>query len=285
MSHPAPHRTPSLDPALVVHGLTVRGDALPGAEARPVLLDRVDWRVERGEHWVVVGPNGAGKTTLLRAVSGAIAPEGGTIGLLGGRLGDIGLRDPRLRVAVVEGRPRTFSAQLRARDVMLVREAGPIALLGARIEEEDVARAEGLLELFGCDHLRDARFRDCSQGERQRIMLARALLRDPELLLLDEPTTGLDLAGREGLLNALGTLAAERPAVTTITVTHHVEEIPASATHALLLRAGRVLASDRIEQALTAERMSACFGLPVDVTHVDGRWLARAAPRRTGSGW
>jgi iron complex transport system ATP-binding protein len=277
MSHQVPHRTPGPDPALVVEGLTVRGDAAPGADARPVLLDRVDWRVERGEHWVVVGPNGAGKTTLLRSVSGAIAPEDGTIGLLGGRLGDIGLRDPRLRVAVVEGRPRTFSAQLRAIDVMLVREAGPIALLGARIEEQDVARAEGLLELFGCGHLREARFRSCSQGERQRIMLARALLRDPDLLLLDEPTTGLDLAGREGLLNALGTLAAERPAVTTITVTHHVEEIPASATHALLLRAGRVLACDRIEAALTAERMSACFGLPVVVTRVDGRWLARAA--------
>ena len=250
-------------PAVVVSGVTVRGDAAPGAVAGPVLLDRVDWQVARGEHWVVVGPNGAGKTTLLRAVAGTVTPSAGSIGLLGGRAGDIGLRDPRLRVAVVEGRPRTFSGRLRAIDVMLVREAGPIALLGSRIEDDDVARAGALLELLGCAHLRDARFRDCSQGERQRVLLARALLRDPELLLLDEPTTALDLPGREELLTALSTLARERPQVTTITVTHHVEEIPETTTHALLLRGGRVLAGGPVATTLTAERMSACFGLPI----------------------
>ncbi|HEY6762115.1 MAG TPA: ATP-binding cassette domain-containing protein [Baekduia sp.] len=271
--HPAPDAL-----AFRVSGLIVLGDPPPGG-APPVLLDRLDWTVARGEHWVVLGPNGAGKTTLLRAVAGAVEPDAGSVELLGGRHGDIGLRDPRLRVAVVEGRSRTFASQLRAIDVMLVREAGPIALLGSRIGDGDVRRAEALLDLLGCAHLRDARFRDCSQGERQRVLLARSLLRDPELLLLDEPTTGLDLGGREDLLDALATLARERPGLTTVAVTHHVEEIPASATHALLLRGGRALDAGPLEETLTATAMSACFGVDVALSHADGRWTARARPR------
>jgi iron complex transport system ATP-binding protein len=266
------------EPALRVAGLTVLGDADPEAGgARPTLIADVDWTVRRGEHWVVLGPNGAGKTTLLRALTGAAEAEAGTIELLGGRLGDIGLRDPRLKVAVVEGRSRTFAGRLRAIDVMLVREAGPIALLGSRIGDDEVRRAEELLALLGCAHLRDARFRECSQGERQRVLLARSLLRDPELLLLDEPTTGLDLAGREDLLDALETLAAERPAVTTVAVTHHVEEVPASATHGLLLRDGRVQEAGPLEEVLTPATMTACFSVPVALDRIDGRWTARAA--------
>jgi iron complex transport system ATP-binding protein len=268
------------EPALRIHGLTVLGDADPEAgPARPVLIEDVDWTVERGEHWVVLGPNGAGKTTLMRAITGALEAEAGTVALLGGRLGDIGLRDPRLRVAVVEGRTRTFAGRLRVIDVMLVREAGPIALLGSRIADADVRRAEELLALLGCAHLRDARFRECSEGERQRVLLARSLLRDPELLLLDEPTSGLDLAGREDLLDALEALARERPAMTTIAVTHHVEEIPASASHALLLRDGRILRAGALDSVLTAEAMTACFGVPVTLVQAGGRWTARAQRR------
>jgi iron complex transport system ATP-binding protein len=267
---------PDVVPALDFAAVSV---SAPDGSPPPVLLRAVDWRVAPGEHWAVLGGNGAGKTTLLRTAAGALQPSAGRVTILGERLGAIGLRDPRLRMAVLQSRPGTFSHRLRALDVVLLREAGPVALLGKAITPDEVQRAHELLELFGCTHLEQTPYRSCSQGERQRILLARALMRRPALLLLDEPTTGLDLPGREDLLQAMARLAAGQPALATVTVTHHVEELPSSTTHALLLRDGEVTATGDVGDVLTEERLSDCFGMPIALTRAGDRWAARAVPR------
>jgi iron complex transport system ATP-binding protein len=282
MSH-APARSSSIPEPVAVSALDFAAVSVsvPASDGDPpvTLLRDVDWQVARGEHWAVLGGNGAGKTTLLRTAAGALEPSAGRVTILGERLGAIGLRDPRLKMAVLQSRPGTFSHRMRAIDVVLLREAGPVALLGKAITGDEVERAHELLELFGCTALTDARYRDCSQGERQRILLARALMRRPALLLLDEPTTGLDLPGREDLLQAMARLAAGQPELATVTVTHHVEELPASTTHVLLLRDGAVAASGRAAEILTEDRLSDCFGMPIALTRTGDRWAARALPR------
>jgi iron complex transport system ATP-binding protein len=250
-------------------------DGRTGAPRR--LLHDLDWTVRPGEHWAVLGPNGAGKTTLVATATGALEPSAGTVTVFGDRLGAIGLRDPRLRVGLMESRPSTFARRLRAVDVVVLRASGPIALRGQRVPAEDVQRASELLALFGCTAIQHRRFGDCSQGERQRIMLARALMRDPDIVVLDEPTTGLDLPGREGFLQAIARLATDRPQLATVTVTHHVEELPASTTHVLLLRDGRAVAAGPLAVTLTGEQLSACFGLPVELARLGERWVALAA--------
>jgi iron complex transport system ATP-binding protein len=239
-------------------------------------LGPLDWCVEPGDHWAVVGPNGAGKTTLVDVASGATQPSAGTVTIFGERLGAIGLRDPRLRVGLLEADTPTFARSLRGLAVVVLRSSGPIALRGERIPPRDVERAEELLSLFGCAHLRDRRFGDCSQGERRRIMLARSLMREPDVVLLDEPTAGLDLAGRELFLQAVARLAQRRPPLATVTVTHHVEELPTSTTHVLLLRDGRAVAAGPVAATLTEEHLGGCFAVPVRIDRVGGRWTARA---------
>jgi iron complex transport system ATP-binding protein len=252
-------------------------DVRDGQTGAPrTLLRDLDWSVEPGEHWAVLGPNGAGKTTLVNTATGGLSPSSGTVTVFGERLGAIGLRDPRLRVGLMESTTPTFARRLRAIDVAVLRSSGPIALRGQRIPPEDVERATELLELFGCAGVHDRRFGDCSQGERQRIMLARALMRGPDILVLDEPTTGLDLPGREGLLQAMARLAADRPRLATVSITHHVEELPSSTTHILLLRDGRVVSAGPVADTLTEHDLSACFGVPVSLGRLGDRWVARA---------
>jgi iron complex transport system ATP-binding protein len=266
---------PDAAPALHFTGVSVEvPDAQTGAPR--TLLRGLDWSVERGEHWAVLGPNGAGKTTLVNAVTGTLEPRAGSITVLGERLGAIGLRDPRLRIGLMSSTAPTFARRLRAIDVVVLRASGPIALRGQRVAPEDVERASELLALFGCAGVHDRRFGDCSQGERQRIMLARALMRDPDVLVLDEPTTGLDLPGREGLLQAMARLAADRPRLATVSVTHHVEELPSSTTHVLLLRDGQAVAAGPVAATLTEPLLSACFGVPVSLARLGDRWVARA---------
>jgi iron complex transport system ATP-binding protein len=263
----------------VLEGVSVDvRDARSGATRR--IVRGVDLRVEPGEHWAILGPNGAGKTTLLHTAAGAREPTAGTVTVLGERHGAEGLRDPRLRIGVIESVPPVFAGRLTAVEVVTLRSSGPAALLGERRRPADAARARELLERFGCAQLTDRRYGDCSRGERQRIMLARALMREPSVLLLDEPTTGLDLPGREALLAAMAAVAAQHDDLATITVTHHVEELAASTTHALLLRDGAVVAVGPAPDTLTDERLSACFGIPIAVSRDGERWWARAA---TGS--
>jgi iron complex transport system ATP-binding protein len=233
------------------------------------LLDGVTWTVRPGERWVVLGSNGAGKTTLLGVCAGTVAPTGGWVAALGEPAGDApidgtGLVSPSVVVPGV----------MTALDAVV--DAAYGGLSGPR-DPEDVDRAAGLLRRFGCRALADRTWATLSAGERQRVLLARALMTDPEVLLLDEPAAGLDLGAREALLRLLARLAADPNAPTLVLVTHHVEEIPPGFTHALLLRAGQVVSAGPLAEALTAPALSRCFGLPLVVTCEGGRYAARAA--------
>jgi iron complex transport system ATP-binding protein len=241
------------------------------------LLRDVDWTVRPGEHWALLGANGAGKTTLMNVVAAVHHPSDGTADVLGHRLGRVDLRMLRERIGLVEARTsRAFRQRLTAEEVVLTGATGTIALRPGRLDEATRARAVALLDRFGCGELADRPYDTCSQGERQRVLLARALMRRPSLLLLDEPATGLDLPGREALLTAVATIAREEPETATVTVTHHVEELPASTTHALLLRDGAVVAAGAAGETISGANLSATFGTPVRVDRVDGRWMARA---------
>lgn len=249
------------------------------------LLDRLSWRVRAGEHWVVLGPNGAGKTTLLSLLAARRQPSAGRVCLLGHELGRVDIRTlwPRLALVghTVADRipPRTLAV-----DVVRTGASGALSPWwdGSRPETAEVARE--LLRRLGCGAVADRPLESCSQGERQRVLIARALAAAPDLLLLDEPAAGLDMPGREALLAALehasGNAAGDAAALaaTSVIVTHHVEEIPATTTHALLLHDGRSVGAGPIDDMLTAEGLHACFGLPVQVRRDDGRWFARAAP-------
>ena len=257
-------------PALSLHGVEVTVDGV----ARPLL--RVDeWTVRPGEHWAVVGANGAGKSTLLHVAAGRLEPARGQVEVLGEPHGAPGLRDPRLRLSTLEGTPRAYSQQLTSLDVVALRQSGPPAMLGAPETPADRERARALLGLLDAGHLAGRRYGSCSQGERQRVLLARALMREPGLLLLDEPVTALDLPGREALLRALERVVEGRPALASLTITHHLEELPGSTTHALLLRAGDVLAAGPVDEALASGPLSDCFGVPVEVTRLGRRWLVQ----------
>ncbi|MGH3825014.1 MAG: ABC transporter ATP-binding protein, partial [Pseudonocardiaceae bacterium] len=226
------------------------------------LLERVDWRVELDEKWVILGPNGAGKTTLLRLAATELHPSYGTVHVLGERLG---------RTDVFELRPRIgfSSAALAGRipgDELvsdLVVSAG-YAVLGRWRENYEIldqARAIGLLAAFGVEVMAARRFGTLSEGERKRVLIARTLMTDPELLLLDEPAAGLDLGAREDLLARLATLAADPDSPATVLVTHHVEEIPPGFTHAMLMRDGTPVAQGLLEAVLTKDNLSKTFGV------------------------
>ncbi|GAD81719.1 ABC transporter ATP-binding protein [Nocardia asteroides] len=246
------------------------------------LVGPVTWQVELDERWVVLGPNGAGKTSLLRMAAAELHPTSGAANLLGETLG---------RVDVTELRPRIglSSAAVASRIPVdekvsdLVVSAG-YAVLGRwreRYDDIDTDRAVDMLETLGAEHLSDRTYGTLSEGERKRVLIARALMTDPELLLLDEPAAGLDLGGREELVERLGNLAADPDAPAMVLVTHHVEEIPPGFTHALLLKEGEVVGQGLLEDVLTAANLSAAFSQSIALDRVDGRWFARRA-RRAG---
>jgi iron complex transport system ATP-binding protein len=251
---------------------------VPGPPRVDLVTD-VDWTVRAGEHWALLGPNGAGKTSLLAVVSANRHPSTGEAEVLGARLGRVDLRALRERIAVVDAPTAArIPGGLPLFDVALTGASGTVLPRYDRYTTDDRARAAHELDAVGLRPLADRCFRDCSQGERARALLARALVQRPELLLLDEAASGLDLPAREALLAAVS--AAAVPAaggLTTITVTHHVEELPPTTTHALLLRGGRVVAGGPLATTLTDAAMSETFGLPVRVRRDEGRWSATAA--------
>ena len=241
------------------------------------LLDSVTVRIDEADRWVVIGPNGAGKTTLLQVLGAQIHPTSGVAGLLGEVLGTVDVFELRPRIgitsaAVAERIPRSE----RVHDVVVSASYAVLGRWREDYDELDHERADELLAQLGIAALADRTFGTLSEGERKRVQIARALMTDPELLLLDEPAAGLDLSGREALVRTLGELARDPYAPASVLVTHHVEEIPLGITHAMLLKRGEVVAAGPVEQTLTAENLSTTFELPLDLSRTDGRWAARA---------
>jgi iron complex transport system ATP-binding protein len=242
------------------------------------LLRSVTWTVELDERWVVLGPNGAGKTTLLQLAAAQLHPTTGTADVLGQRLGSVDVFELRPRIGLTSA---ALANRIPGEETVLdvVVSAG-YAVVGRWREEYDLldtGRARHLLYQLGIQSLADRRFGTLSEGERKRVQIARALMTDPELLLLDEPAAGLDLAGREQLVGRLAALAADPDAPTMVLVTHHVEEIPPGVTHALLLRGGVAVAAGLLPDVLTSDLLSVTFGMPLTLDRNGGRYAARAA--------
>ncbi len=248
--------------------------AHPDTHERRIVMGPLDLKVEAGEHWVVLGPNGAGKTSMLLLAAAVEHPYSGSVTVLGGRLGNVDIRELREHVGFVQGRlVDEFEPWTSVLAVMLGGATGTILVREELLTAADRERAHVLLERFGCAGREQQRFGSLSEGERRRVLVARALMNQPPLLLLDEPTASLDLPGRETVIGALERLAADEPQLATVTVVHHVEDIPACATHALLMREGASVAQGPIATALTPATLSAAFGLEVEL-HRLGRRLA-----------
>jgi len=257
--------------AVVLQGVTVRREGVP-------VLTGVDWRVAAGERWVVLGPNGSGKTTLLQVAAARLWPTSGTVVVLGARLGAVDVRTLRPRVALVSAAvTRQLRADLHARDVVVSGRHGALETWWDHYTALDWEKADGLLALGGAGDVGDRPFGVISEGERQQVLLARALMGDPELILLDEPFAGLDLGARERLLARLTALAADPANPPIVLVTHHCEEIPPHFTHGGLVSGGALVASGPLADVVTSARVSACFGVAVTVGCTDGRWWTRSA--------
>jgi len=241
------------------------------------LLADSSWAVEEGPRWVVLGPNGACKTTLLQLAAGRIHPTTGVAGVLGEILGAVDVFELRPRIGLASAAiAERIPGDEVVRDVVVTASYGIVGRWRESYDELDHGRAGELLEALGAAHLAVRRFGTLSAGERKRVQIARALMTDPELMLLDEPAAGLDLAGREDLVARLGELAADVDAPALVLVTHHVEEIPPSFTDVLLVRDGRVVAQGPLEITLTEDNLSETFGLPLVVDRHGERWSARA---------
>jgi iron complex transport system ATP-binding protein len=245
------------------------------------LLDAVSWSVDETDRWVILGPNGAGKTTLIQVCSAQIHPSGGVAGILGEVLGTTDVFELRPRigltsVAIAERIPRDE----RVGDIVVSASYAVIGRWREHYDELDHDLALGLLIEVGADHLVDRTFGTLSEGERKRVQIARALMTDPELLILDEPAAGLDLGGREDLVSTLSTLAQDASSPATVLVSHHVEEIPPGFTHAMLMRQGSVVAQGPVAEVMTAELLSETFAMPLVLGHAHGRYTARRASRR-----
>ncbi|RLP99598.1 ABC transporter ATP-binding protein [Micromonospora sp. CV4] len=268
----APAAAP-VDPDLVVSldGVGVR-------RSGTALLQDLTWRVELDERWVVLGPNGAGKTTLLNLAAGRLHPTTGVAHVLGERIGRTDVNELRTRIGLsTAALAERLPAEERVSDVVVTAAWSVVGRWRESYDRGDEARARALLSQLGIGGLAERRYGTLSEGERKRVQIARALMTDPELLLLDEPAAGLDLGGREDLVARLAELAYDPDAPALVLVTHHVEEIPPGFTHALLLREGGVVAQGLLAETLTGDNLSKTFGLPLVVERSGDRYTARAS--------
>lgn len=246
------------------------------------ILHGIDLRIGAGEHWVLIGPNGAGKSTLLSFASAQVFPTSGTVDILGSRMGRVELAALRQLIGHVNPR-HPLRSNLTVREVVLTGLTGTVERpMRWEPAPADIAKADAHIAVVGLDSRADAGWKVLSQGERGRALVARALVADPQLLLFDEPTTGLDVAAREQLLETIDALSLRSPELSTLLVTHHLEEIPETTTHAALISDGRLAAAGPIAEVLTSEQVSAAFDHPIEVGFADRRWSARAV-RATGS--
>ena len=242
------------------------------------LLDRVDWTVEEDERWAVLGANGAGKTTLLQIAAAALHPTAGEARVFGERLGAVDVFELRPRIGFASASlAERIPGGERVLDVVVSAGYSVLGRWREAYGRLDVRRAGTLLQRLGVGELAERTYGTLSQGERARVLIARALMTDPELLLLDEPAAGLDLGGREDLLRRLTRFAEDPDAPASVLVTHHVEELPPGITHVMLLRDGAVVAAGLVSEVLTEEHLSATFGLSLRVERREGRWYARSA--------
>jgi iron complex transport system ATP-binding protein len=257
-------------PAVVLHGVTVRREGVP-------VLDGIDWQVYRSERWVVLGPNGSGKTTMLQVAGARLWPTSGRVEVLGSELGRVDVRTLRPRVALVSGAvTRQLRPDVTAREVVASGRYGALETWWHTYGAADWEKAELLLAQGGVAGIAARSFGVISEGERQQVLLARALMSDPELVLLDEPFAGLDLGARERLLLRLRALASDAGSPPVVLVTHHCEEIPPGFTHGGLMREGRLIAAGPLRDVITSQHVSACFDVAVAVGCSDERWWSRA---------
>ncbi len=240
------------------------------------LLDDVTWTVRDGERWVVLGPNGAGKTTLLQVAASRMHPTRGTARILEEQLGKVDVFELRPRIGLASAAfAETIPAHEKVEDVVLTAAYAVAGRVREEYDHHDPPRSGDLLAAFGVGHLAGRTFGTLSEGERKRVQLARSLMTDPELVLLDEPAAGIDLGGRETLVRDLSELARDRRSPVLVLVTHHVEEVPPGFTHVLMLRAGRVVAAGPVEDVLTDDVLSSTFDVPLHVEKSGERWTAR----------
>jgi iron complex transport system ATP-binding protein len=243
------------------------------------ILDGISWDVNHDERWVVLGPNGAGKTTLLRVAALYQHPSTGTVDVLGERLGRTDVRTLRERIAFSSpALAARLEPSMTAVEVVMTARYAALAPWWHQYSDSDRARALTLLREWRCDALADHRFPTLSAGERQRVLLARSLMNDPGIVLLDEPTAGLDVGGREELIGDLARWARDAGRPPLVLVTHHLEEVPPGFTHALVLKYGRVCAAGPIAETVTSAVLSAAFELDLSVEHRDGRFSAFLRP-------
>jgi iron complex transport system ATP-binding protein len=260
-------------PAFVLSGVHL-------VEQGTVVLRDLDWTAQADERWVVLGPNGSGKTSILRLVSFLRSPSRGTVTVLGDTYGSVDVRRARRRIGLASSALlQQLRPSLSAHDAVLTGADAALETWWSSYDDAQHARADELLELVGCGGHAAQELVTLSEGERKRVLVARVLMAEPELLLFDEPCAGLDLGGREAMVEVLGELASTDPADDAarplVMVTHHLEEIPPGITHALLLRHGQVVAAGPLAQTITSAAVSDTFGVAVAVEGADGRWFAR----------
>ena len=245
------------------------------------LLSKVDWQVSEGERWVILGPNGAGKTTLLQIAAARLHPTSGVAGILDESLGKVDVFELRPRIGLSSAAlANQIPEYEKVLNVVVTAAYGVTGRWREGYEKDDERRAFALLNDWGMGPLLNRKFSTLSEGERKRVQIARALMADPELLLLDEPAAGLDLGGREDLVSTLSMLALDPRSPATVLVSHHVEEIPPGFTHAMLLREGKVVASGAIRDVITEEHLTETFDMPLVLSLEGGRWTARRRARR-----